>query len=153
MNGIDLTLRALRRGECRLAAELLAAADRHRTDHEVRHVATDLAHWSQEHVRRLAEAGAGPEPAAHEDTRAPDPDPEESHPGLSLLRDLRVLHLAAAENSLHWEMLAQTAQATRDKALLALASECHPRTLRQMRWTNTMIKNIAPQVLAVSPAR
>ncbi|QES36743.1 hypothetical protein DEJ48_28080 [Streptomyces venezuelae] len=43
----------------------------------------------------------------------------------------------------------------RDEALLVLATECHPRTLRQMRWTNTMIKNIAPQILAVgvSPAR
>ncbi|MEU5895753.1 MULTISPECIES: hypothetical protein [Streptomyces] len=155
MNGIGLTLRALHRGECRLAADLLAAADRHRADHEVRHVATDLAHWSREHARRLTEAGAGPEPAAHEDTRTacPGPDPEEGHRGLSLLRDLRALHLAAVDNSLHWEMLAQAARATRDEALLVLASECHPRTLRQMRWTNTVIKNIAPQVLAVSPAR
>ncbi|QES41268.1 hypothetical protein DEJ49_09805 [Streptomyces venezuelae] len=151
MNGIDLTLRTLRGGECRLAAELLAAADRHRADHEVRHVATDLAHWSQEHARRLAEAGAGQEQAG-EDTRAPGLAPDEDNPGLLLLRDLSALHLAAVENSLHWEMLAQAAQATRDEALLALASECHPRTLRQMRWTNTMIKNIAPQVLAVSPA-
>ncbi|MEV5642056.1 hypothetical protein AB0L67_18075 [Streptomyces flaveolus] len=28
-----------------------------------------------------------------------------------------------------------------------LASACHPRTLRQMRWTNTMIKNLSPQIL------
>jgi hypothetical protein len=45
-------------------------------------------------------------------------------------------------------MLAQAAQATRDDELLALASACHPQTLRQMRWTNTMIKNLSPQVLS-----
>ncbi|MGC0380643.1 hypothetical protein RKD33_000860 [Streptomyces sp. SAI-129] len=65
-------------------------------------------------------------------------------PGLLLLRDL---HVAAAENSLHWEMLAQAAQASRDGGLPALASSCHLRTLRQMRWTNTMIKNLSPQLL------
>lgn len=68
-------------------------------------------------------------------------------PGLLLLRDLRELHLSAAENSLHWEMLAQAAQAGRDECLLSLVSHCHPGTLRQMRWTNTMIKNLAPQIL------
>jgi hypothetical protein len=67
--------------------------------------------------------------------------------GLLLLHDLRDLHLAAARNSLHWEMLAQAAQATRDERLLALVTDCHPQTLRQLRWTNTEIKILAPQVL------
>lgn len=44
-------------------------------------------------------------------------------------------------------MLAQAAQATRDDGLLALASACHPQTLRQMRWTNTMVKELSPQIL------
>ncbi|GAB2755427.1 hypothetical protein [Streptomyces bullii] len=44
-------------------------------------------------------------------------------------------------------MLAQAAQATRDDRLLGLASACHPQTLRQMRWTNTLIKEPAPQLL------
>jgi hypothetical protein len=44
-------------------------------------------------------------------------------------------------------MLSQAAQAARDRDLLAVALACHPRALRQMRWTNTMIKNLAPQVL------
>ena len=69
-------------------------------------------------------------------------------PGLLLLRDLRNLHLAATENSLLWEMLAQAAQATNDDKLLALASACHPQTLRQMRWTNAMIKTLSPQILS-----
>ncbi|MEV4557928.1 hypothetical protein AB0K51_13115 [Kitasatospora sp. NPDC049285] len=45
-------------------------------------------------------------------------------------------------------MLAQLAQATRDSPLLDLASACHPRSLRQMRWTNTMIKALSPRLLA-----
>ncbi|GAA2273106.1 hypothetical protein GCM10010415_45240 [Streptomyces atrovirens] len=44
-------------------------------------------------------------------------------------------------------MLAQAAQATRDQELLELVSSCHPQTLRQMRWTNTMIKVLSPQLL------
>jgi hypothetical protein len=44
-------------------------------------------------------------------------------------------------------MLAQVAQATRDERLLELVSACHPRTLRQTRWTDTLIKQLSPQVL------
>lgn len=69
-------------------------------------------------------------------------------PALLLLRDLRDLHLAASGNSLYWEMLAQAGQATKDEALLDVATRCHPQTLRQMRWTNTMIKTLSPQALA-----
>ncbi|OKI84440.1 hypothetical protein [Streptomyces sp. CB02414] len=160
MNGITLTLRTLHRGERHLAHDLVTVAERHRTEHEVHHVATDLAGWSREHVRRLAEV------AADHDVKLgdpPDTSPEglfatlrkkaseavvhRPEPGLLLLRDLRELHVAAAENSLHWEMLAQAAQAARNSGLLGLASSCHPQTLRQMRWTNTMIKNLSPQVL------
>ncbi|MFB7084517.1 hypothetical protein [Streptomyces sp. NPDC056296] len=160
MNGITLALRTLHRGERRLAHDLVSVAERHRTEHEVHHVATDLAVWSREHVRRLAEV------AAHHDVKLGDPPDQSSdgvfatlrkkaseavvhrpEPGLLLLRDLRELHVAAAENSLHWEMLAQAAQASRDSELLGLASACHPQTLRQMRWTNTMIKNLSPQLL------
>lgn len=63
------------------------------------------------------------------------------------LLDLLDLHLAATRDSVHWEMLAQAAQAGRDARLLALASDCHPQSLRQIRWTNSMIKQLSPQVL------
>ncbi|MDQ0957843.1 hypothetical protein QFZ66_001721 [Streptomyces sp. B4I13] len=160
MNGITLTLRALHHGEKHLAEQLTTVAERHRTDHEIHHVTIDLAGWSREHVQRLADTAhahgldlEGPpgetspgvlstlrEKAAEAVGRRPEP-------GLLLLRDLRTLHLDATENSLHWEMLAQAAQATKDDGLLAVASACHPQTLRQMRWTNTMIKVLSPQVL------
>ncbi|MFF8772093.1 hypothetical protein [Kitasatospora sp. NPDC015120] len=160
MSGITLTLTALHRGERGLQEELLKAAERHRTDHEIHHVATDIARWSREHAARLADTGrhygldlSGPaadpssgfpailrEKAAEATGRHPEP-------GLLLLHDLRDLHLAATENSLHWDMLAQAARATTDSRLVELAAACHPQTLRQMRWTNAMIKTLSPQLL------
>ncbi len=174
MNGINLTLRALHHGEKRFAGHLVTVAERHRTEHEIFYVATDLARWSREHVQRLADTGhhygldlgkaPGTSGTAHtsgtsgtSDTgtsvlavlreKAAEAMGRRPEPGLLLLRDLRELHLGATENSLYWEMLAQAAQAAKDDRLLALASSCHPGTLRQMRWSNTMIKNLSPQVL------
>lgn len=160
MNGITLALRTLHHSERNVVRELMELSERHRTDHEVHHVATDIAAWSREHLRRLAETGghygldlAGP-PGDSSDSllaslrkKASDLMGSRPEPALLLLRDLREAHLAAAHASLHWEMLAQAAQASKDTRLLALASSCHPQSLRQMRWTNTMIKNLAPQAL------
>lgn len=159
MNGVNLTLRVLHHGERHLSRQLTAVAERHRTEHEVHHVATDLAEWSRDNAVRLAGAAdargvhlgkpSGPTAGVLSGLREKAAEAVAQRPGtgLLLLRDLRELHLSAAENSLHWEMLAQAAQAMRDEDLLAMVSRCHPRTLRQMRWTNTMIKNLAPQIL------
>jgi hypothetical protein len=160
MTGIGTTLRLLHDGERDLEHDLLAAAARHHTDHEFHHVALDVARWSHEHAARLADAGrdhgldlsgprGNPSPGALATLRekASEALGRRPEPGLLLLHDLRDLHLAAARNSLHWEMLAQAAQATRDERLLALVSGCHPQTLRQLRWTNTQIKILAPQIL------
>jgi hypothetical protein len=69
-------------------------------------------------------------------------------PALVLLEDMTKLYLRTAENSLAWEMLAQIAQARRKNDLLELTKRCHPQTLRQVRWANTMLKTLSPQVLA-----
>lgn len=87
-------------------------AERHAEEHEVHHVATDLADWSREHAERLAELAASEGLRLDDDPPAPLSDDGPS--GLLLLHDLRALHLAATANSLHGEMLAQAAQATRD---------------------------------------
>lgn len=159
MKGLNATLRALHHGERSLAQDLLRIAERHSTEHEVRHIATDLARWSQEHTQRLADAGqahgldlAGPHSAPtrvmqalrEKTAQAIGRRPE---PALLLLHDLRELHLSATGNSLYWEMLAQAAQATQDRPLLDLTADCHPQTLRQMRWTNTLIKELSAQAL------
>jgi hypothetical protein len=159
MKGLKAILRALHHGERDLAQDLLRVAERHRTDHEVHHLATDLAHWSEEHTQRLAEIGH----AYGLDLAQPHGEPStlmatlrektaeaigrRPEPALLLLHDLRDLHLAAAGNSVHWEMLAQAAQATKDRPLLDLIADCHPQTLRQMRWTNTLIKELSAQAL------
>jgi hypothetical protein len=97
----------------------------------------------------LPDSASGPAPGVVDDAQetATDGAGFRSEPALKLLDDLRRLYLAASENSLYWEMLAQLAQATKDDRLLELASACHPQTLRQIRWANTMIKTLSPQAL------
>jgi hypothetical protein len=161
MSKLGLVLRELHRSENSLARDLLAIADRHRAEHEVFHVGRDLARWSQEHVRRTADI------AGHYGVRL-DRDPTTGAPalvarvarrtstllghrpetGLLLLADLRRLHRKAAGVSLDWEVLAQAAQAMRDRRVFDLARDCHPETLRQMRWANAQLKEHAPQVIA-----
>jgi hypothetical protein len=159
MNGLHYALRRVHAGENEVHQQLLHMAEQHHAEHEVHHVARDLAAWSAEHVHRLAQhAGrlnlqldddadtpgrAGRLRAAVSTTTGRRPEP-----GLVLLHDLRDLYLQASDNSLAWEMLAQIAQAKRDVDLLALTERCHPQTLRQIRWANTMIKTQSPQVLA-----
>jgi hypothetical protein len=160
VKGIGGAVRVLHHGERDLARRLLRAAERHRTDHDIYHLATELAHWSQEHTERLAALGhayglnlSGPrgEPSSLLSTlreKGAEMVGDRPEPALLLLHDLRDLHLAAAGNSLSWEMLGQAAQATRDRPLFDLVADCHPQTLRQMRWTNTMIKQLSAQALS-----
>jgi hypothetical protein len=156
---IDLALEELHRSENGLAAQLLAVSDRHRADHEVFHVARDLAVWSQGHVRRIAAIGSrygvelDPEPAGDPSLlqkvrqEAGDRLGRRSAPALLLLRDLRSVYMDASGVSVDWELLAQAAQGVRDRELLELASSCHPDTLRQARWANAQLKEKATQIL------
>jgi len=157
---LDLALRELHRSENSLAADLLKVADRHKVDHEIYHVARDLAHWSQQHVHELAEIGQryglnlkddSPEDSGLLSTvrnKASELVGRRPEPGLLLLADLRHLHRVAAGVSLDWELLGQGAQAAKDSELLTLTKRCHPQSLRQMRWANAMLKVLSPQVLA-----
>ncbi|NUP38990.1 MAG: hypothetical protein HOY76_18725 [Streptomyces sp.] len=47
--------------------------------------------------------------------------------------------------SVRWR--STTVVSSLDDDLVSLAAACHPQTLRQMRWTNTMIKELSPQIL------
>jgi hypothetical protein len=157
---LDLALRELHRTENSLTADLLKVADRHKVDHEIYHVARDLARWSQQHVHELAEIGQryglNLKDDPHEDSgllatvrsKASELVGRRPEPGLLLLADLRHLHRVAAGVSLDWELLGQGAQAAKDSELLALTKRCHPQSLRQMRWANAMLKVLSPQVLA-----
>ncbi|BBY39114.1 hypothetical protein MMAN_32480 [Mycobacterium mantenii] len=155
---LKLAIRELHRSERKLAHELNVVSARHRSDQDICHLARDLAGWSRQHLRELAQHGR------HYGLRlSPDPHTgaitglvqsrvsamlrHRPEPGLALLADLRRIHRLSAGVSLDWELLAQGAQAAKDAELLSLTSRCHPETLRQMRWANAMLKELSPQVL------
>jgi hypothetical protein len=160
VNGIQYALRQVYDGENEITQDLLRLAAKHSADHEIQHVARDLASWSEEHVTLLARHASDFGLSFDEDADTPHRVTERARealstmigrrpePGLLLLEDLRDLYLRASQNSLAWEMLAQIAQAKHERELLALSEECHPQTLRQIRWANTMLKTLSPQVLA-----
>jgi hypothetical protein len=158
-NKVGAAIQELHRSENDLAGELLNVSDKHKVDHEIFYVARDIAHWSQQHVRRLAEVGRGygleldpePEDEARLLGRLKQKGAELTgrfhEPSMLLLADLRHVHRTAAGVSLDWEVLAQTAQAMQDTDLLAVAEDCHPQTLRQMRWANAKVKETAAQTM------
>lgn len=154
-----LVLQEMHRSENDLAHHLLVISERHKVDHEIYHLARDLARWSQQHVRDIAEIGRNygqdldPESRGEaglmETLREKGSEMVGRRPetGMLLLRDLRELYLMACGVSADWELLAQAAQGMKDKDLLALAEKCHPQTIRQMKWANGKLKESATQVL------
>src|SRR3954451_15503372 len=106
---IGIVLADLHGHEWNLARELLTASERHNTDHEIHHLARDLASWSRQHLTELTSAATrygpdlDPDPTlAPAQARRPNEngvEPLDRHPdaGLLLLRDLRHIHVRAAE--------------------------------------------------------
>lgn len=156
---LSMALHELHNSENRLVAQLLHISDRHKADHDIHHLARDLAEWSKEHIRLLAEAGkdydVDLDPDSKDDPgllaemrqKASEMVGRRPEPGVLLLRDLRDLHKTAMGVSVDWELIAQAAQAMKDTELLDLAKRCHPDTLRQARWANAKIKELSPQIL------
>ena len=157
---LDMAIEELHRSENHLVTVLLSMSDKHTADHEVFHVARDIAGWSQEHVRELARVGQDygldldPEPedettlAARVKQKGAELVGRHHEPTLLLLADLRHIHRVSAGVSLDWEVLAQGAQGAKEQELLDLAERCHPETLRIARWANSYLKVSSPQVLA-----
>ena len=157
--GLEYAFHWVHHGENEVVQQLTRMADKHQKEAEVHHVATDLIGWSTINIARLADAADSYDVSL---SREPDRPGVIRHavdslvsasgvgqtPALLLLEDLRDLYLVASETSLAWEMLAQHAQARREADLLQMTSECHPQTLRQIRWANGMIKTLSPQALA-----
>ena len=156
---INLALEELHRSENDLAAQLLAVSDRHKADHEIFHVARDLAVWSHEHVREIArvarryglELDSEParDPTVLQRIRQEVGDRlgRRSAPALMLLRDLRSIYMDASGVSVDWELVGQAAQGVRDRELLDVTQTCHPQTLRQSKWANAQLKEKATQIL------
>lgn len=156
---IGLALRELHRSETDLAHDLLQIAERHKADHEIFHVARDLAEWSRRHVHDTAriatDYGENLDPAVPSERTLITTLREkggqllgrDADAGLLLLQDLRHILMQATGVSADWEMVAQAAQGVKHHDLLALAERCHPDTLRQARWANAMIKESSTQIL------
>jgi hypothetical protein len=155
---IGPVLGELHRAEQSLGRDLLTLSDVHEAEHEIHYVAGDLAAWCGEHVASLAAIAKRYDlsledaiPAAVDSSGHEPPDDLSGmwrEPGLRLLADLRHVHRQAAGVSLDWELLAQGAQALKDTELVQLTQRFHPQTLRQMNWTNAMLKTLSPQILA-----
>ncbi|WP_051276896.1 hypothetical protein [Marmoricola sp. URHB0036] len=158
-NKVGAAIEELHRSENELVGALLNLSDEHKIDHEIFYVARDIARWSQEHVRLLAEVGRDydldlspesedePTLLARVKQKGAELTGRFHEPSLLLLADLRRVHRMAAGVSLDWEVLAQTAQALKDRELLSTAQECHPETLRQLRWANAKVKETAAQIM------
>lgn len=156
---IGLVLEELHRSENDLAHELLQVSERHKVYHEIYHLGRDLAKWSQEHVREIAKIAKNygqdldPEPKADlaitKKIREKGSEliGRRSSAALLLLRDLREIYMKAAGVSVDWEMLAQAAQGIKHTDLLDVTKQCHPQTLRQLRWANAMLKVESTQAL------
>lgn len=163
MNKLGIAIERLQAAELDLADELRRIGERHAVEHDVHHLAHALAKQCEGHVQLLR-------PFADKYGAPRDREPDEGGPwsdvlatirhkaseligrqptGLVLLNDLRHLFLAAQDVGIIWVMVAQAAQAVRDKELLELCTQCHGDTKAQMHWLLTRIKESAPQALTV----
>lgn len=159
-NKAGLALEELHHHENALGASLRRLSDRHKADHEVHHVARDIAGWSDQHLRELARIGEefglelDSEPSLPHEilARARRKGSELAgrfhEPGLLLLWDLREVHRAAAGVKLDWEVLAQTAQAMKHPELIELCEQSQPQTERQQKWAEAQLKVMSPQIMA-----
>lgn len=159
MNKVKLPIEELHRSENHMAGLLLRASDRHKADHEIFYLGRDLARWSQLHVKALAEVGrdygldldaqaeGDPTLLAKVRQKGSELVGRVHDANLLLLTDLREIHRHAAGVSLDWEILAQTAQAMKDRELLGVTKQCHPQTLRQLRWANAKLKESSAQIM------
>jgi hypothetical protein len=128
--------------ETGLAAELRAAADRHRDDHDVFHQCHTFALAADKRAEAL-EPLTGRHGEEAEWTSAVMSGSDD------LLEDLRALCLRTQEAALTWTMAIQAAKARRDQNLLALAAAFRSESEAHGKWFTTRIKTGAPQALVV----
>lgn len=128
--------------ETELAAELRAAAERHREEHDVYHQCQTFALTADKRVQRLEPLARRYEGASEWTTAIDDGS-------VDLLQELRTLYLRAQEVAITWTMAVQAAKALRDRDLLTLATECQSESEMQAKWFTTRIKVAAPQAIVV----
>jgi Lon protease-like protein len=128
--------------ETELAAELRAAAERHRGEHDVYHQCQTFALAADKRVQRLDLLERCYDGSSEWTTAVGEGSDD-------LLRELRTLYLRAQEVAITWTMASQAAKALRDRDLLTLATECQSEPEAQAQWFTTRIKVAAPQAIVL----
>jgi Lon protease-like protein len=128
--------------ETELAAELRAAAERHRGEHDVYHQCQTFALAADKRVQRLDPLERCYDGSSEWTTAVGEGSDD-------LLRELRTLYLRAQEVAITWTMASQAAKALRDRDLLTLATECQSEPEAQAQWFTTRIKVAAPQAIVL----
>jgi hypothetical protein len=128
--------------ETGLAAELRAAAERHRGEHDVYHQCQTFALAADKRVRRL-------EPFARRYGGVPAWTSSVGDGGESLLHELRTLYLRTQEVAITWTIASQTAKALRGGDLLTVATEHQSEVETHAKWFTTRIKVAAPQAIVL----
>jgi hypothetical protein len=158
---LDKAIADVQDAESDLAKELRTIGERHAVEHDLYHLGHTLARQCGDHLERLApfaerygtpprEEGGAESPGLLETLRHKSAEllGRTELSGVLLLRDLRNLYLSAQEAEIAWVILAQAAQAVRDRELLQVVSLCHEEAEARGKWLRTRIKESAPQVLA-----
>jgi hypothetical protein len=141
-----------------LAESLREVARGHARVADVHHLCLTLAGMSERHRERLApvvarygEQGGGQEDVDEPERLRADALPSAREGEIGLLRDLQDLHLLATLVESTWVVIAQGAQALRDRELLEVSDACRADTARQLSWLTTRMTAAAPQALVVAP--
>lgn len=158
---LDKAIADVQDAESDLAKELRTIGERHAVEHDLYHLGHALARQCADHLERLTpfverygararDEGVAESPSLLETLRHKSAEllGRSELSGVLLLRDLRNLYLTAQEAEIAWVILAQAAQAVRDRELLALVTVCHEEAEARGKWLRTRIKQSAPQVLA-----
>jgi hypothetical protein len=158
---LDKAIEDVQNAEAELAKELRAVSERHAVEHDLYHLGHTLAKQCADHLERLAPFGelygaSSADDRIHESHALLETLRHKSaellgrseSSGVLLLRDLRNLYLTAQEAEIAWVILAQAAQAVRDRELLQQVRLCHEEAEARGKWLRTKIKESAPQILA-----
>lgn len=155
---LDRAIKEVQDAEADLAKELRRLGERHAVEHDIYHLGLTLAQQCAQHVEQLApfaERYGASQPTVDDSPGLLDAlrhtgarlVGRSEIAGVLLLRDLRDLYLGAQEAEIAWVILAQAAQAARDRDLLQVTETCHQAAETRGKWLRTRIKVTAPQVL------
>jgi hypothetical protein len=158
---LDKAISDVQDAEADLAKELRTIGERHAVEHDLYHLGHTLAKQCADHLERIApfvdrygaterDDGVAESAGLLETLRHKSAEllGRSEMSGLLLLRDLRNVYLTSQEAEIAWVILAQAAQAVRDRELLQVVSLCHEEAEARGKWLRTRIKEAAPQVLA-----